>query len=92
MSDLCCHAVQDKVFVSAPDVPHGWWEFYAVTDDTPDEAHPVASVCCSDDPWHRDLVLLVAAGGVFWRLPEGAQPGPSGTPTGSRRVDRSCRS
>ena len=35
MSDLCCHAVQDKVFVSAPDVPHGWWEFYAVTDDTP---------------------------------------------------------
>ena len=31
----CCHAVQDKVFVSAPDVPHGWWEFYAVTDDNP---------------------------------------------------------
>ena len=33
--DLCCHAVQDKVFVTAPDVPNGWWEFYAVTDDSP---------------------------------------------------------
>ena len=34
-SDRCCHAVQDKVFVTAPDVPNGWWEFYAVTDDNP---------------------------------------------------------
>ena len=33
--DLCCHAVQDKVFVTAPDVPTGTWEFYAVTDDSP---------------------------------------------------------
>jgi catechol 2,3-dioxygenase-like lactoylglutathione lyase family enzyme len=33
--DLCCHAVQDKVFVTAPDVPTGMWEFYAVTDDSP---------------------------------------------------------
>lgn len=33
--DVCCHAVQDKVFVAAPDVPHGWWEFYSVTDDDP---------------------------------------------------------
>jgi catechol 2,3-dioxygenase-like lactoylglutathione lyase family enzyme len=33
--DLCCHAVQDKVFVTAPDVPHGWWEYYTVTDDEP---------------------------------------------------------
>jgi hypothetical protein len=23
------------VFVAAPDVPYGWWEFYAVTDDNP---------------------------------------------------------
>jgi catechol 2,3-dioxygenase-like lactoylglutathione lyase family enzyme len=45
--DLCCHAVQDKVFVTAPDVPLGWWEYYAVTDDGPDEltAQP-ASECC----------------------------------------------
>ncbi|WP_102144894.1 ArsI/CadI family heavy metal resistance metalloenzyme [Mycobacterium hubeiense] len=33
--DVCCHAVQDKVFVAAPDVPNGWWEFYTVTDDNP---------------------------------------------------------
>lgn len=46
--DICCHAVQDKVFVVAPDVPHGWWEYYAVTDDDPadPEGRP-ASVCAS---------------------------------------------
>jgi catechol 2,3-dioxygenase-like lactoylglutathione lyase family enzyme len=46
--DVCCHAVQDKLFVTAPDVPHGWWEFYAVTDDDP--ANPDAqstSVCAA---------------------------------------------
>ena len=46
--DLCCHAVQDKVFVTAPDVPHGWWEYYAITDDQPDgsPSRP-ASQCCA---------------------------------------------
>lgn len=33
--DVCCHATQDKVFVTAPDVPLGWWEYYLVTDDNP---------------------------------------------------------
>lgn len=46
--DLCCHAVQDKVFVTAPDVPLGWWEVYAVTDDDPvGPADQVASQCCA---------------------------------------------
>jgi catechol 2,3-dioxygenase-like lactoylglutathione lyase family enzyme len=46
--DLCCHAVQDKVFVTAPDVPLGWWEYYAVTDDDPVETHDQpASQCCA---------------------------------------------
>ncbi|MDX5312503.1 MAG: VOC family protein [Rhodococcus sp. (in: high G+C Gram-positive bacteria)] len=52
--DLCCHAVQDKVFVDAPDVPNGWWEYYAVTDDDP--ANPdgltgsaCAVACASED-------------------------------------------
>lgn len=46
--DLCCHAVQDKVFVTAPDVPLGWWEVYAVTDDAPDETTDQrASQCCA---------------------------------------------
>ncbi len=44
--DLCCHAVQDKVFVTAPDVPHGWWEYYSVTDDSPDNPRgETTSVC-----------------------------------------------
>lgn len=33
--DVCCHATQDKVFVAAPDVPLGWWEFYSISDDNP---------------------------------------------------------
>lgn len=46
--DLCCHAVQDKVFVTAPDVPLGWWEYYAVTDDYPTETtRQPASQCCT---------------------------------------------
>lgn len=46
--DLCCHAVQDKVFVTAPDVPLGWWEYYAISDDNPTEAADrPASNCCA---------------------------------------------
>jgi predicted enzyme related to lactoylglutathione lyase len=44
--DVCCHATQDKVFVAAPDVPLGWWEFYTISDDNP--ANPdgaTTSVC-----------------------------------------------
>ena len=46
--DVCCHAVQDKVFVAAPEVPLGWWEFYTVTNDNP--ANPdgaTTSVCAA---------------------------------------------
>ena len=48
-SDRCCHAVQDKVWVEAPDVPLAGWEFYAVLADDPDqnEDRP-ATTCCSD--------------------------------------------
>jgi catechol 2,3-dioxygenase-like lactoylglutathione lyase family enzyme len=46
--DVCCHAVQDKVFVTAPDVPLGWWEYYAVTDDNPDNpGGDPTSVCAA---------------------------------------------
>jgi catechol 2,3-dioxygenase-like lactoylglutathione lyase family enzyme len=48
--DVCCHAVQDKVFVTAPDTPTGWWEYYAVTDDSaanPDgESTSVCAAAC----------------------------------------------
>jgi catechol 2,3-dioxygenase-like lactoylglutathione lyase family enzyme len=36
-SDRCCHAVQDKVWVEAPDVPLGGWELYTVLADDPSQ-------------------------------------------------------
>ncbi|QJY49995.1 ArsI/CadI family heavy metal resistance metalloenzyme [Pseudonocardia broussonetiae] len=45
--DVCCHAVQDKVFVTAPDVPHGWWEFYAVTEDDPANPDAQSTSACA---------------------------------------------
>ena len=45
--DLCCHAVQDKVFVAAPDVPTGMWEFYAVTDDDPANPDALTTSACA---------------------------------------------
>ena len=44
--DVCCHAVQDKVFVTAPDVPLGWWEYYTVTDDNPAEPEGASTLAC----------------------------------------------
>ena len=44
--DVCCHAVQDKVFVTAPDVPLGWWEYYTVTDDNPAEPDGATTRVC----------------------------------------------
>jgi hypothetical protein len=48
-SDRCCRAVQDKVWVDAPDVPLGGWELYTVLADDPDQgADVIDSVCCGD--------------------------------------------
>jgi catechol 2,3-dioxygenase-like lactoylglutathione lyase family enzyme len=48
-ADRCCHAVQDKVWVEAPGVPLGGWEFYTVLADDPEQsADRPASVCCTD--------------------------------------------
>ena len=44
--DVCCHAVQDKVFVTAPDVPLGWWEYYTVTDDNPANPDGASTLAC----------------------------------------------
>lgn len=46
-SDRCCHAVQDKVWVDAPDVPLGGWEFYTVLADDTDADPDTESQCCS---------------------------------------------
>jgi catechol 2,3-dioxygenase-like lactoylglutathione lyase family enzyme len=49
--ERCCHAVQDKVWVSAPDVPHGGWEFYTVLADDPEPpADDETRRCCTSDP------------------------------------------
>jgi hypothetical protein len=50
-SDRCCHAVQDKVWVDAPDVPLGAWEVYTVlADDTDADAATTQSQCCATKP------------------------------------------
>src|SRR5215211_9011103 len=47
-ADRCCHAVQDKVWVEAPDVPLGAWEFYTVLGDDPIQSEAGAnSACCT---------------------------------------------
>jgi catechol 2,3-dioxygenase-like lactoylglutathione lyase family enzyme len=47
-SDRCCHAVQDKVWVDAPDVPLGGWEFYTVLADDPgQDTGETTSACCA---------------------------------------------
>ena len=47
-ADRCCHAVQDKVWVDAPDVPLGAWEFYTVLADDPDHAETgQQGACCT---------------------------------------------
>lgn len=45
----CCHAVQNKVWVDAPDVPLGAWEFYTVLSDAVDHAADVDG-CCTTAP------------------------------------------
>jgi catechol 2,3-dioxygenase-like lactoylglutathione lyase family enzyme len=61
--ELCCHAVQDKVYVHAPDVPLGHWEFYTVVDDDPAEAiADDAAQCCQTDG--QDSVCCATVGTI----------------------------
>ncbi len=49
--ERCCHAVQDKVYVTAPEVPLSQWEFYTVLDDNPDDSiADAAETCCPSSP------------------------------------------
>lgn len=65
--DVCCHATQDKVFVSAPDVPLGWWEFYSISDDNPanpgGESNCVRSQLRGPRQRRKHLLRLSKAGG-----------------------------
>lgn len=46
VQEQCCHAVQDKMYVTAPDVPLGQWEFYTVLDDDPVDGVSDGGTCC----------------------------------------------
>jgi catechol 2,3-dioxygenase-like lactoylglutathione lyase family enzyme len=49
--ERCCHAVQDKVWIDAADVPLGAWEFYTVLADDPDQTEACdGTVCCTAPP------------------------------------------
>ena len=62
-SDRCCHAVQDKVWVDAPDVPLGAWEVYTVLADDPgSDAAATQSQCCASTP--GDASTPCCAGGA----------------------------
>jgi len=52
--EMCCNAVQDAVYVTAPDVPLGQWEFYTVLDDNPDDSIADASESCCPRPQTGD--------------------------------------
>lgn len=45
MKEECCHAVQDKVYVTANDVPLDAWEFYTVLDDSTEKGEAVCQSC-----------------------------------------------
>jgi predicted enzyme related to lactoylglutathione lyase len=60
--DVCCHAAQDKVFVAAPDVPHGWWEYYAVTDDDPANPDGESTSVCAASCAARDTAESTCCG------------------------------
>lgn len=59
-SELCCHAVQDKVWVQGAD--GNSWEVYAVTDDQPEAAaaDQQASTCCTDTEVEGDELPVAA--------------------------------
>jgi catechol 2,3-dioxygenase-like lactoylglutathione lyase family enzyme len=46
--ERCCHAVQDKVWVDAPEVPLGAWEFYTVLADDPGDSDDTRAGACCD--------------------------------------------
>lgn len=56
----CCHAVQDKVWVTDPDGAQ--WEVYAITDDDPDGLG--AGSACATGPGARTGRIPVAADGT----------------------------
>ncbi len=66
-ADRCCHAVQDKVWVDAPDVPLGAWEFYTVLADDPAEGDGTAArVHAARRRDRHRRAAATACGSVTW--------------------------
>jgi catechol 2,3-dioxygenase-like lactoylglutathione lyase family enzyme len=59
--DACCHAVQDKAWVEAPDIPLGAWEYYAVLDDDPAIEQASAGTCCATPAKDATACCVVSA-------------------------------
>ncbi len=53
----CCFAVQDKVWVSGPEIP---WEIYTVLADA-DVMHPTEGECCTPNPVAVSAAPLIKA-------------------------------
>ena len=53
----CCFAVQDKVWVTGPEIP---WEIYTVLGDAP-VMHPAEGECCAPDA-NADIADAVVVG------------------------------
>ena len=47
---MCCHAVQDKEWVEAPNVPLGAWEFYTALDAASLDEKSLTGTCCGEGP------------------------------------------
>ena len=60
--DTCCHAVQEKIWVDAPDVPLGAWEFYTVLGDAPPSGEAAAGSCCVEDAENPTPCCAVSGG------------------------------
>jgi extradiol dioxygenase family protein len=48
--ERCCHAIQDKVWVTAPDVPLNAWELYTVLEDDPTQTEACHNTVCCTSP------------------------------------------
>ncbi|MHB8295208.1 MAG: ArsI/CadI family heavy metal resistance metalloenzyme [Acidimicrobiales bacterium] len=74
--EVCCHAVQDKVYVAAPEVPLGQWEFYTVVDDDPGrDLEDASATCCPRSPGGTDVMVAARRRWYWSRERRGAMRG-----------------
>ena len=89
----CCHAVQDKFWIEAPDARP--WEVYTVLADAPsmtNQAEPGESACCTPAPVAAEPVSLgrapLAGCGVSLQRPRSADRAERAVGVGARFTTR----